>query len=191
MAELFKCGSKYDRSLRDLKERIRSAQVRAAISVNRELVMLYWGIGREILMRQQQQGWGAKVVAKLAKDLQTAFPEMKGVSRTNLLFIMAFAEAYPDEQIVQPPAGQFPRSHHCVLLNNLDGAKMFRSFGGIEPPQLPSYPPLPLSFALSRSTLENWMRLEIRDVRLHFRLRHHDSSSQCNRYSQNCRDRSH
>jgi predicted nuclease of restriction endonuclease-like (RecB) superfamily len=119
MAELFKSGGEYDRFLQGLKERIRSAQVRAALAVNRELVLLYWSIGREILTRQQQQGWGAKVVAKLAQDLQTAFPEMKGFSRTNLLYMRAFAEVYSDEQIVQQVAGQIPWSHHCVLLGKV------------------------------------------------------------------------
>lgn len=119
MAELFKGGSEYERFLRDLKERIRSAQVRAAVSVNRELVLLYWHIGREILVRQQQQGWGAKVITKLAKDLKAAFPEMKGLSRTNLLYMRAFAEAYPDEQIVQQSAGQIPWFHNCTLLDRV------------------------------------------------------------------------
>lgn len=90
----------YDEFLRELKERIRSAQVRAALAVNRELVLLYWQIGRDILSRQQQQGWGAKVINQLAKDLKKAFPEMKGFSRTNLLYMRAFAQAYPDEHFV-------------------------------------------------------------------------------------------
>ena len=61
--------------LRELKGRILQAQVRAVISVNRELVLLYWQIGRDILNRQQQRGWGAKVIDNLAVDLETAFPE--------------------------------------------------------------------------------------------------------------------
>lgn len=69
----------YDEFLRELKERIRSAQVRAALAVNRELVLLYWQIGREILSQQQQQGWGAKVINQLAKDLKKAFPPDEGV----------------------------------------------------------------------------------------------------------------
>lgn len=109
----------YDEFLRNLKERIQSAQIRAALAVNRELVWLYWQIGREILMRQQQQGWGAKVISKLAKDLQKAFPEMKGFSRTNLLYMRAFAEAYPEEQFVQQLAGQIPWFHNCILLDKV------------------------------------------------------------------------
>ena len=110
----------YDDFLRELKERIRSAQVRAVLAVNRELVLLYWQIGRDILTRQQQQGWGAKVVNQLANDLRMEFPQMKGFSRTNLLYMRAFAEAYPDEQIVQQVVGQIPWGHNVRIL---DGVK--------------------------------------------------------------------
>jgi predicted nuclease of restriction endonuclease-like (RecB) superfamily len=93
--------------------------VRAALSVNRELVLLYWQLGRDILTRQRQQGWGAKVITKLSKDLRQAFPEMKGFSRTNLLYMRAFAEAYPDEQIVQAVLGQITWYHNIALLDKL------------------------------------------------------------------------
>lgn len=118
-ADLSKLNGEYEDFLRDLKNRIRTAQVRAALAVNRELVLLYWQVGRDILNRQQQQGWGAKVIDKLAKDLKAEFPEMKGFSRTNLLYMRAFAEAYPDEQIVQQLAGQFPWFHNCTLLDKV------------------------------------------------------------------------
>ena len=109
----------YETFLQELKDHIRNAQTRAALAVNRELVMLYWQIGREILTRQQELGWGAKVVTKLAKDLKIAFPEMKGFSRTNLLYMRSFADAYPDEQIVQQAAGQIPWFHNCTLLDKV------------------------------------------------------------------------
>ena len=97
--DLSKLG--YEEFLGGLKERIRNAQVRAALAVNRELVLLYWQIGQEILQRQQHQGWGAKVIYRLATDLRKAFPDIKGFSAFNLLYMRAFAEAYPDKQIVQ------------------------------------------------------------------------------------------
>jgi predicted nuclease of restriction endonuclease-like (RecB) superfamily len=112
-------GKGYDEFLRDLKDRIRSAQVKAALAVNRELVLLYWQIGRQILARQTLEGWGAKVVGQLAKDLKSEFPNMTGLSRTNLLYMRAFAEAYPDEAIVQQAAGQIPWFHNCVLLDKI------------------------------------------------------------------------
>ncbi len=70
----------YNEFLQALKERIRSSQIKAALSVNQELVFLYWQIGKDILNRQEQKGWGAKVIEKLAKDLKAEFPEMKGFS---------------------------------------------------------------------------------------------------------------
>ncbi len=81
----------YGELLEDLKARIRTAQVRAALAVNRELVLLYWQIGREILARQREAGWGAKVVERLAVDLRREFPEMTGFSARNLKYMRAFA----------------------------------------------------------------------------------------------------
>ena len=107
----------YDDFLRGLKARIRQAQVRAAFAVNRELIMLYWQIGRDILQRQKEQGWGAKVVQRLATDLHSEFPDMKGFSRTNLIYMRAFAEAWPDEAIVQQLVGQIPWGHNLRILD--------------------------------------------------------------------------
>ena len=109
----------YNDFLRDLKARIRGAQVRVALAINRELVLLYWQIGRDILTQQEKEGWGAKVIQRLAQDLKQAFPEIKGFSRTNLLYMRAFAKAYPDEAIVQRIAGQIPWRLHQVLLDKL------------------------------------------------------------------------
>ena len=79
--------------LAGLKAQIREARLRASLAVNTELVALYWRIGRDILERQSRQGWGAKVVARLAADLRSEFPQMRGLSRANLLYMRAFAEA--------------------------------------------------------------------------------------------------
>lgn len=106
-------------TLTELKTRIHQAQQRATLAVNRELVLLYWQIGRDILHRQAEQGWGAKVIEQLAHDLRNAFPEMKGFSRANLMYMRAFAEAWPDEQIVQQAVGQLPWGHNLVLLTRL------------------------------------------------------------------------
>ncbi|MBE9125693.1 MULTISPECIES: PDDEXK nuclease domain-containing protein [unclassified Coleofasciculus] len=109
----------YDDFLHDLKERIRSAQVRAALSVNRELVLLYWQLGQDILTRQRQQGWGAKVIDRLASDLQKEFPDMKGFSPRNLKYMRAFAEAYPNEPIVQEVLAQITWYHNIALIEKL------------------------------------------------------------------------
>jgi predicted nuclease of restriction endonuclease-like (RecB) superfamily len=109
----------YEELLGALKERIRQAQVRATLAVNRELVLLYWQIGREILRRQREQGWGAKVIDRFARDLRQSFPEMKGFSPRNLKYLRAFAETYPDESFVQQVAAQLPWFHNCVVLDKL------------------------------------------------------------------------
>lgn len=109
----------YQELLEGLKDRIRSSQIRAAIAVNHELILLYWQIGQEILVRQEQQGWGAKVITQLSKDLAQEFPEMKGFSTRNLKYMRTFANAYPDLEIGQQPVAQIPWGHNCVLLDKV------------------------------------------------------------------------
>ena len=116
---LFPDDDRYSALLNDLKQRIRTAQVRAALAVNREMVLLYWQIGREILQRQQAEGWGGKVIQRLAQDLKREFPDVKGFSRSNLMYMRAFAEAWPDDAIVQQAAGQIPWFHNCTLLDKV------------------------------------------------------------------------
>ncbi len=105
--------------LAELKNRIHTARQRATLAVNRELVLLYWQIGRDILTRQARQGWGAKVIDRLAHDLRTAFPEMKGFSPRNLKYMRAFAEAWPEPEFVQEVLAQLPWYHHLALLDKL------------------------------------------------------------------------
>ena len=135
----------YNDWLGDIKSQIHEAQQRASQALNLELVSLYWRIGKAILNRQNQQGWGAKVIDRLAHDLRTNFPEMKGFSRTNLMYMRAFAAAWPGAETVQGGLGQsesgaivpqpvhksgarefvhqlvdkLPWRHHCVLLDKL------------------------------------------------------------------------
>jgi len=113
---LFTNPETYDDFLNTLKKRIRGAQVRAAVAINQELIQLYWQIGQDLLSRQKQQRWGAKVVERLAQDLKREFPDMKGFSRSNLMYMRAFAEAYPDLVIVQRCVGQLPWRHNIALL---------------------------------------------------------------------------
>jgi predicted nuclease of restriction endonuclease-like (RecB) superfamily len=109
----------YTELVESLKARVRDARLRATLSVNRELVLLYWHIGREILQRQAAAGWGAKVIERLANDLKHAFPEMNGFSARNLKYMRAFAEAWPEDSFVQQVAAQIPWFHHCVLLDKV------------------------------------------------------------------------
>ena len=82
----------YNNWLVELKTRIHTAQQRATLAVNHELIALYWQIGRDILTRQSEQGWGAKVIERLAHDLRIAFPEMKGFSSRNLKYMRTFRQ---------------------------------------------------------------------------------------------------
>ena len=125
-ASLIPTPSGYADWLVDLKARIHGAQQRAALAVNRELVLLYWQIGRDILARQAEQGWGAKVIERLAHDLRTAFPEMKGFSPRNLKYMRAFAEAWPDEEFVQAVLAQLPWYHQLALLDKLPSSEARR-----------------------------------------------------------------
>ena len=109
----------YPAFLSGLKVRIREARVRAALSVNRELILLYWEIGRDILQRQQEEGWGAKVIERLSTDLRKEFPDVKGFSPRNLKYMRSFAEAWPDPVFVQQVAAQIPWFHNCVILDKL------------------------------------------------------------------------
>src|SRR3954447_13314247 len=93
--------SGYDDFLRELKQRIRQASSRAALAVNRELILFYWELGRDINVREREGGWGAKIVEHLAQDLLREFPEVKGFSPRNLRYMKALAEAWPDETILQ------------------------------------------------------------------------------------------
>lgn len=107
----------YGALVADLKKRIANARLRAALSVNRELVVLYWGIGRDILARQNSEGWGTKVIDRLAADLGRAFPEMTGLSARNLKYMRAFAEAWPDIELVQQVVALLPWGHNVRLLD--------------------------------------------------------------------------
>jgi predicted nuclease of restriction endonuclease-like (RecB) superfamily len=92
----------------------------AALSVNpRTRVAVLRELGREILLRQEKERWGSKVIERLANDLHSEFPEMQGLSPRNLKYMRAFAEAWPDEAIVQQAAAQLPWFHNCVLLDKV------------------------------------------------------------------------
>ncbi len=109
----------YGAFLDDLKERLKTARVRAALSANRELLLLYWGISRDILARQAEQGWGAGVIDRLSRDLRHEFPDMKGYSPRNLRYMKAFAGAWPEEPFVQQVAAKLPWFHLCTVLDRV------------------------------------------------------------------------
>ncbi|HEY3295265.1 MAG TPA: PDDEXK nuclease domain-containing protein [bacterium] len=107
----------YAEFVTELKAEIRSAQVRAALSVNRELVLLYWNVGRQIINHQEREGWGAKVIDRLSHDLQLTFPEMKGFSVRNIKYMQKIAFAYRDLEFVQQVVAQIPWGHNVFVLD--------------------------------------------------------------------------
>ena len=106
--------------LADLKARIRQERLRVVLASNAVMVLLYWDIGRSILDKQAEQGWGSRVIDRLAGDLREAFPEMKGFSPRNLKYMRAFATTWPDRRIVQASLAQLTWYHHIALMEKLD-----------------------------------------------------------------------
>ena len=98
----------YSDWLASLKLRIQGARQRTLLSANAAQIRLYHDIGRDILVRQSQHGWGSKVIAQLSADLRATFPEMKGLSATNLKYMRFFAEHCPNRQFVQRSTNTFP-----------------------------------------------------------------------------------
>lgn len=113
--------SGYKAFIAGLKNKIRTSQLKAVISVNRELILLYWEIGRAIVEKKEQEGWGSKVLERVAKDLQNEFPGVEGFSRSNIFYIRSFYAAYAK---VQQLVGQFdelpifsiPWGHNVLLI---------------------------------------------------------------------------
>lgn len=118
----------YRHLLTDIKTRIEGAQVRAMLAVNMELLWLYWEIGQLLDSRQQEEGWGAGVIPKLAADLHNDLPELKGFSERNLKRILGFYRAYPQpEQFVPQAVAQTNRLIMPQLVAPADG-----EMGGID-----------------------------------------------------------
>lgn len=111
--------SSYKSYIEVLKGEIPRARIKASLAVNKELVLLYWKIGQHILEMQQKEGWGAKVIEQVSKDLLKAFPEMKGLSSRNLKYMRAFADRWKEFQIVQEVLAQITWYHNLALLEKV------------------------------------------------------------------------
>ncbi len=112
-------GEEYSQLLSELKQRVASSRYKAALSINKELLLLYHHIGTQILAVQAKQGWGAKVIDQLSRDLRTTFPEMKGFSTRNLKYMRKFAEEYTDNAFVQEVLAQLTWYHNVTLLDKV------------------------------------------------------------------------
>lgn len=120
----------YATFISNLKTQIKTAQIKAHLAVNRELILLYFKIGKSILEKQIKEGWGAKIIERISRDLSKAFPDMTGLSRANMFYMRKFAEIYENE-IVQQPVGQLeklpvfniPWGHNMVLMDRVSSNK--------------------------------------------------------------------
>ncbi len=114
-----------------LKRRVHEARYTLQRRANAELVALYWYIGHTILDKQKTSAWGSGVVTRLATELQTEFPTMRGFSRSNLFSMRAFAAAWPERNgIVRQPVGQLPWTHIVQLLEKLDDQALREWYAG-------------------------------------------------------------
>jgi predicted nuclease of restriction endonuclease-like (RecB) superfamily len=107
----------YPQFLTEIKARIGAARTRAVLAVNSELIKLYWEVGKEILDREDRQGWGAKVVDRLAIDLRRELPDITGFSLRSLRYMREFARAWSTfetpEEMLQQPAAKLPWGHYA------------------------------------------------------------------------------
>jgi predicted nuclease of restriction endonuclease-like (RecB) superfamily len=115
--------TQYKTFLSDLKSHIEQTRLKAVLSVNKQMIQLYWEIGRYILEQQAKEGWGTKVIDRLAKDLRVSFPEMKGLSARNLKYMRKFAECYSDIEFVQTVSAQISWSHNVLLMDKFEHLK--------------------------------------------------------------------
>lgn len=107
-------SNEYLQIIETIKGQIKGAQYQAALNVNRELIMLYYHIGKVI---NEHKTWGSKFIENLAADIRISFPNVKGYSVRNLKYMAKFAETYPDEAFVQQAVAQIPWGHTVVLLD--------------------------------------------------------------------------
>jgi predicted nuclease of restriction endonuclease-like (RecB) superfamily len=134
----------YVNFLKDLKFRIKSSQLKASVKVNKELIKLYWEIGSSLNIKIRKDGWGAKVLEKLAKDLKVAFPNLKGFSFRNLKYMTRFAREYVGDEIGQQAVAQIPWGHNILIMQKISDAK-----------ERLWYADMTLSESWSRSSLED------------------------------------
>jgi len=111
---LSEMNNSYIDFINDLKESIKKERIKIVFAANKEMIILYWNIGKKILEKQIIEGWGAKVIDRLSKDLNEAFPEMRGFSSRNLKYMRKFAECWPDFELVQRCVALIPGGK-CIL----------------------------------------------------------------------------
>ena len=113
----------YGATLKAIQQRVRQERTRVILSANTALILLYWDIGRMIVERQTREGWGARVIDRLGRDLRRSFPEMQGFSTRNLQLMRSVAEEYPDAAIVKQLVSQLPWGHVVRITQRIKSAE--------------------------------------------------------------------
>lgn len=110
----------YNNLLTDIKNRIRQAQIKATLSVNSEMIKMYWEIGCSINKRQHKEGWGTSVILRLVNDIRNEIPEIKGFSERNIKLMTQFYRTYPDLELIrQLPVAQISWAHNILLIQKI------------------------------------------------------------------------
>lgn len=113
----------YTQFLNDLKKDIQSARIRAHFSINKELILLYWRLGNEIIKRKKELGWGSDVIRQLSFDLKHEFPDIKGFGERNLVYMQTFASSFADYELTQQLVAQLPWGHITHILDKIKDGK--------------------------------------------------------------------
>jgi predicted nuclease of restriction endonuclease-like (RecB) superfamily len=119
-SELNEMPENYIGFFKEVKKKIMDERLKTIISANCAMITLYWEIGKSILIRQKNEGWGSKVIDRLSFDLKEAFPDMSGFSPRNLKYMRKFAEEWPEKKIVQRTVAQIPWRSNITLLDKLN-----------------------------------------------------------------------
>ena len=106
--------------IEEVKKEIQKQRISVVLNANSSMICLYWNIGRAILQKKEEEGWGSKVIDRMAKDLKEAFPDMSGFSPRNIKYMRKFAECWPDFEIVQQVVAQIPWRTNRMLLDKLN-----------------------------------------------------------------------
>ena len=109
----------YLKFIEEVKSEIQKQRISVVLNANSSMICLYWNIGRGILKKQEEEGWGTKIIDRMAKDLKDAFPEMSGFSPRNIKYMRKFAESWPDFEIVQRVVAQIPWRTNISLMDKL------------------------------------------------------------------------
>lgn len=120
---LSEMSDNYVQFIEEIKNEIRKQRISVVLNANSSMICLYWNIGKAILEKQEQEGWGAKVIDRMEKDLKDTFPDMSGFSPRNIKYMRKFAECWPDFEIMQRVVAQIPWRTNIKLLDKIESLR--------------------------------------------------------------------